>query len=207
MDKKSVLLQSTYLPPIVWISELKRADKVIIECCDHYQKQTYRTRSKILTGQGVMDLNVPVLRTGEKMAMKDVEISYKEDWQHLHWRALESSYGSSPFFEYYQDDFAPLYDNKLSSLLELNNRLLEVILEELNIKKDISYTEEYISRETAEAEGLLDLREAFSPKRENERESLIKPYYQVFAEKYGYVKGLSIVDLLFNMGPESVLYL
>lgn len=207
MNKKTVLLQSSYLPPIAWISELKRADKVIIECCDHYQKQTYRTRSKILTGQGVMDLGVPVLKTGEKMVMKNVEISYKEEWQHLHWRAFESSYGSSPFFEYYQDDFAPFYEDKVDKLLTLNNGLLEVILEELNIKKDISYSDEYFPLDVIEREGIVDLREAFSPKKENERDLLIKPYYQVFAEKYGFVKGLSIVDLLFNMGPESVLYL
>lgn len=207
MNKKTVLLQSSYLPPIAWISELKRADKVIIECCDHYQKQTYRTRSKILTGQGVMDLGVPVLKTGEKMVMKNVEISYKEEWQHLHWRAFESSYGSSPFFEYYQDDFAPFYEDKVDKLLTLNNGLLGVILEELNIKKDISYSDEYFPLDVIEREGIVDLREAFSPKKENERDLLIKPYYQVFAEKYGFVKGLSIVDLLFNMGPESVLYL
>ncbi len=207
MKKKTVLLQSSYLPPIAWISELKRADKVIIECCDHYQKQTYRTRSKILSSQGVMDLGVPVLKTGDKMVMKDVCISYKEEWQHLHWRALESNYGSSPFFEYYQDDFIRFYEEKVDKLLTLNKGLLDVILEELNIKKEITYTDEYFSSDMVEREGITDLRDAFSPKRECESDLLDKPYYQVFAEKYGFVRGLSIVDLLFNMGPESVLYL
>ena len=207
MKKKTVLLQSSYLPPIAWISELKRADKVIIECCDHYQKQTYRTRSKILSSQGVMDLGVPVLKTGDKMVMKDVCISYKEEWQHLHWRALESNYGSSPFFEYYQDDFIRFYEEKVDKLLTLNKGLLDVILEELNIKKEITYTDEDFSSDMVKREGITDLRDAFSPKRECESDLLDKPYYQVFAEKYGFVRGLSIVDLLFNMGPESVLYL
>lgn len=196
----SVLLSSAYLGPVSYYQTVASADQVRIEQYDHYHKQTYRNRCRILTSNGVMDLSVPVINTGAKMCVKDLRIAYVENWQQVHWRAIASAYNSSPFFEYYRDDFEPFYTRKTEFLIDLNMELMRVVMELIGLKTEVSLTDDYLTETSP-----LDLREAFSPKTESTLP--LRPYYQVFDQKFGFVRDMSVLDLLFNMGPESILYL
>ena len=139
--------------------------------------------------------------SGEKVLDKDVRIS-NTDWQRVHWAAIESAYNNSPFFLYYSDDIRPMYEKKFDFLLDFNLQLQEVILPLIGLDTKLTLTESY--SETNE----LDFREKLSPKHKGEPVNFIlKPYYQVFKEKFGFVENLSILDLLFNMGNESILVL
>lgn len=197
----TVLLSSAYLGPVSYFRALSSAEHASIERFDHYHKQTYRNRCRIMTSNGVMDLSVPVLKTGDKMMVKDLRISYVENWQQIHWRAIASAYNSSPFFEYYRDDFEPFYTHKTEFLLDLNMELMSVLMKNLGIKTGISLTDDYV----ADPIGVADLRERFSPKRV--ADVPLAPYYQVFDQKFGFMPDMSILDLLFNMGPESIFLL
>lgn len=193
-------LSSAYLAPVSYYKILANSDKIFLEYCENYTKQTYRNRCKIAAANGIITLNIPVeSENGEKMLMRDVRISEHGNWQMQHWRSIESAYNSSPFFEYYQDDFRPFYERKWKFLWDLNWEIMQKILHLLDIDPDIELTEKYdVSLEN-------DFRDVIHPKKEN----IIKTetYYQVFEQKYGFLSDLSIIDLLFNMGNEAVLIL
>lgn len=197
----SVLLSSAYLGPVSYYRAVASADHVCVEQYDHYHKQTYRNRCKILTGNGVMDLSVPVVNAGGKMCVKDLRVAYVENWQQVHWRAIASAYNSSPFFEYYRDDFEPFFTRKTEFLIDLNMDLMRVVMDLIGLKTEVSLSDDYLEGTSS----IHDLREAFSPK--SPTSSPLKPYYQVFDQKFGFVPDMSVLDLLFNMGPESILYL
>lgn len=147
-----------------------------------------------------MDLSVPVVNTGGKMLVKDLKIAYVENWQQVHWRAIASAYNNSPFFEYYRDDFEPFFSRKTEYLIDFDMELMRVVMDLIGIKTEISLTDDYL----VSPSGMEDLRDSFSPKGEVVP---MKPYYQVFDQKFGFVPDLSVLDLLFNMGPESILSL
>ncbi len=197
-----IVLQSAYFAPVGYYAKIYAHDKIIVEQHDHYVKQTYRNRCRIQTESGVMDLSIPVEKFADKTKIKDICISYGQEWRRLHLRAMETSYNSTPFFEYYKDDIHAIYEKKEKYLFDFNMRLMEFTLDALGMQKEILTTDSYFEGE-AEIE---DARELFHPKRESISTDS-KPYYQMFAEKFGFTDGLSIVDLLFNLGPESVLYL
>lgn len=203
-DLGGILLSSAYLAPVEYYRVMAGAGTVWLEACDHYVKQTYRNRCRIATANGVMDLTVPVEKlSGGKQPMREVRIAYHTDWQMLHWRALEAAYRSTPYFEYYQDDFRPLYEKKWTYLWDFNGALLEVTLRLLDLHPRLELTAEYRADWGGD---VLDLREAIHPKRPPVLPDG-KPYYQVFAQKYGFLPNLSVIDLLFNMGNEAVLWL
>lgn len=197
-----IVLQSAYFAPVGYYAKIYAHDKIIVEQNDHYVKQTYRNRCRIQTESGVMDLSIPVEKFADKTKIRDICISYGQEWRRLHLRAMETSYNSTPFFEYYKDDIHAIYEKKEKYLFDFNMRLMEFTLDALGIQREISTTDSYFEGE-AEIE---DARDLFHPKRENINTDS-KPYYQMFAEKFGFTDGLSIIDLLFNLGPESVLYL
>ena len=197
-----IVLQSAYFAPVGYYAKIYAHDKIIVEQHDHYVKQTYRNRCRIQTESGVMDLSIPVEKHTDKTKIIDICISYGQEWRRLHLRAMETSYNSTPFFEYYKDDIQAIYEKKEKYLLDFNMRLLEFTLDALGIQREISLTDSYFEGEP----GIEDARELFNPKKET-TDTDSKPYYQMFAEKFGFTDGLSIVDLLFNLGPESVLYL
>jgi hypothetical protein len=175
-----------------------------LERCDYYVKQTYRNRCHIAAANGVMALSIPVEKSsGEKMLTRDVRISDHNDWQLQHWRSIESAYNSTPFFEYYKDDLYPFFEKKWTFLFDYNVEIQVKVLELLDIQPTLKYSTAYQQELDAEIE---DLRESIHPKKETDL-YVAKPYYQVFEQRYGFQPNLSIIDLLFNMGNESILTL
>jgi len=195
---KATIFPLFYLPPINYFSALKQSQgDILLEMHEHFPKQTYRNRASIHSPNGKLDLIVPVEK-GAAMhrPIKDVRISYEFNWQRIHWLSLQTSYRSSAFFEFYEDDFAPFYEKKWEFLVDYNQELLELMSRLVKLDFSFTPTTEYKSVETE-----LDLRTAIHPK----KESLfsIKPYYQVFEDRNDFIENLSIVDLLFNQGPQS----
>ena len=205
---QTVLLSSLYLAPVQYYSKLFRAESVEIEADDNYQKQSYRNRCIIAAANGALPLSIPVEKEkGVKFKMRDIKIADHGNWQHFHWNAIISAYNSSPFFEYYKDDFSLFYEKKTTYLFDLNEELRTLICNLLTIETPISYTSKFAQEVESHT---LDLREAIHPKRdwrETDKQFVAKPYYQVFAEKHSFIENMSIIDLLFNMGNESRLFL
>ncbi len=196
-----VLLSTTYFGPIQWYQKLYRAEHVVIEQWESFQKQTYRNRCLIATTQGIQALTVPVVR-GETSLMKDIRISDHGNWRHLHWNALQSAYGESPFFEYYQDDILPFFTQRWDYLFDFNEAIRQKMCELIDISPQVSLTGSF------QPKADHDFREAINPKHpapDADFES--RPYYQVYQQKHGFLPNLSILDLLMNTGPESILYL
>ncbi len=201
-DRKSVCLTSAYLAPVEYYIALANAETVYLEQFDFYEKQTYRNRCNILSANAVIALTIPVEKpSGEKILICDVRISEHNDWQIQHWRSIESAYNSTPFFEYYKDDFLPFYEKKWDFLWDFNFELQSKVLELLDLQPRIEFTENY---QAILNEGMIDLRESIHPKKITQTENM-KSYYQVFEQRFGFQKNLSIIDLLFNMGNESQL--
>jgi hypothetical protein len=198
-----VLLSTTFFGPVQWYQKLHRADDVLIEQWESFQKQTYRNRCLIATTNGVQALTVPVER-GASPLMKDIRISDHGNWRHLHWMALKSAYGESPFFEYYQDDIRPFFERRWDYLLDYNEAICEKMCELIDIQPRMAYSSEFLLESTTHT----DLRSAIHSKHPAPDPDFIpRPYYQVYATKQGFLPNLSILDLLFNTGPESIFYL
>ncbi len=198
--KNRILLPIFYLPPISWFSIFLDEDNHIsLEQFENFPKQTYRNRAAIYGANGKLPLIIPIKHNG-KREMRDIEISYSEDWQKLHWKSIKTAYQSTPYFEFYEDRLQSIYDEKISSLLEFDLKTIKVILQILKTEKDFQLTEEYIKQPDAQ-----DLREQFSAKSESNYQ--MEDYYQSFSDKYGFIKDLSILDLLCNIGPESMTYI
>ncbi len=198
-----VLLSTTYFGPIQWYQKLYRAEHVEIEQWESFQKQTYRNRCLIATANGVQALTVPV-EHGDSPLIKDIRLSNHGNWRHLHWNALQSAYGESPFFEYYQDDIRPFFEKHWTFLLDFNEEIRQKMCELLDIQPNISYTKDFVLEESP----LTSFRTAISPKHpQDDPDFTPKCYYQVYEQKHGFLPNLSILDLLMNMGPESIFFL
>ncbi|MDR1121631.1 MAG: WbqC family protein [Dysgonamonadaceae bacterium] len=201
---KTTYLSTAYLAPIAWYTQLL-SDQVVVERYCHYIKQTYRNRCMIATANGLLSLSIPIEKPATPKAFtKDIRIAAHGDWQHLHWNAIVSAYNSSPFFEYYEDDFRPFYEKKTTFLFDFNETLREMICRLIDLEPTIVYSEEYLP------EVDNDFRELIHPKKNYlpfDSAFIPTPYYQVFQQKHGFQPNLSIIDLLFNMGPESLLVL
>ena len=191
------LLSSTYFGPVQWYQKLNRYDEVVIEHHDTFQKQTYRNRCLIATTNGVQALTVPVVHSSE------IRISDHGNWRHQHWQALTSAYGDSPFFLYYEDDLRPFFTEQWEYLYDYNEAIRQKMCELLDIQPVVSFTSEY-----HHPTPLTDFREVIDPKHPQPDPGFTpRPYYQVFRQKHGFLPNLSILDLLFNMGPEGVFFL
>ena len=197
------LLSTTYFGPVQWYQKLYRADRVEIEQWESFQKQTYRNRCLIATTQGIQALTVPVER-GTSQYIKDIRISDHGNWRHLHWNALQSAYGDSPFFMFYEDDLRPFFsEHRWEYLFDFNEAIRQTICQLLDIHPHVSYTTAYTPSPST-----TDYRTAIQPKQPApDPEFTPRRYYQVYEAKHGFMPNLSIVDLLFNMGPEAIFYL
>ena len=200
------LLATTYFGPVQWYQKLNQSDRCLIERHDHFIKQTYRNRCVIATTNGLQALTVPIERfEGAHCAMLNIRISDHGSWRHLHWNALQSAYGESPFFEFYADDIRPFFERRWDFLVDFNMEITQKMCELLDIQPHITLTDAYVS---AEDVGVTDYRDAIRPKNPLPDNSFQpRRYYQVYEQKHGFQPNLSVLDLLFNEGPEAVLYL
>lgn len=203
-----ILLSSAYLAPVQYYTKLLRhsAGTAYIEGWDSYIKQTYRNRCVIADANGPLALTIPTEKTAEgKCLMRDIRISDHGNWRHQHWNALEAAYRHTPFFQYYEDDFRPFYEKKIPFLYDFNLQLTELVCSLIGLKTTLEPTGGYVHI----PDGMADFRTLITPKARWEEDTAFHPaaYYQVFKEKHGFIPNLSIVDLLFNMGPESILTL
>ncbi len=193
----TVLLSTAYLPNISYLSQVLNHDAVVLEKHEHFVKQTYRNRCEILTSNGKLSLSIPLVKQADKELISEKKISYAEDWQKQHWRAITSAYKNSPYFEFFEDEFKPFYENQFEFLFDYNTQLLQTILHILRIKKQIEFTKEFELNPTErnDLRMLSDLNNSF--------DFIAKPYYQVFADKKGFTPNLSCLDALFNVGLET----
>ncbi len=201
----TALLSSAYCAPVQWYQKLNRYDAVVVEQYDNFLKQTYRNRCIIATANGAQTLTIPVEKGDtDKCLMRDVRISDHGNWRRLHWNALATAYGDSPFFDYYVDDLRPFYEQRFEFLFDFNMLLTKKLCELLDISPHISVSEEYIKNPV----DTDDFRDAIHPKHPLPDAAFSPlPYYQVYAQRHGFIPNLSVLDLLFNMGNEAVFYL
>jgi hypothetical protein len=202
MTEDAILLSTAYFAPVHFYSRFIHHPKVYIEQFEHFNKQTYRNRCVILGGNGPITLITPVIKgRGPKILIKDLKIAYEMDWQKNHWRTIFSAYNSSPYFEYYQDEIKPVFEMKTKYLLDLNQSIHETMCDFLEIENRSKLTTDFESV----PENTLNFREAISPKNKIQPDINYQAvqYTQVFSEKFGFTPNLSILDLLFNEGPNS----
>ena len=194
------VFSSLYAGNLDFYSCLLKADQVSIDVHENYVKQSYRNRCEIYGANGKLALIIPITRSSNT-PMKEVKIDYDQNWQKIHWKSLESSYRSSPYFEFYEDKFIHLYEQKnIHYLVDFNMELLNIFLKLLDLDIELSYTDSY----EKEIKNKLDLRSLIHPKMDTSEYYNENKYNQVFEEKMGFIPNLSIYDLVFNEGPAAV---
>lgn len=194
-----ILLPIFYLPPISWFSKfLDEKNVVVLEQFEHFPKQTYRNRANIYGANGKLSLIIPIKHTG-KRAMKDLEISYAENWMSIHWKSIKIAYQTSPYFEFYEDKFEVIFSKEEKFLIDFNLKTIDTIQKILKTQKAYSLNKEYEKTPIEQ-----DFRKKFNAKQASEFE--MEDYYQTFSDKDGFLKDLSIIDLICNKGPESLTY-
>ncbi len=198
--EKNILLSTAYLPPIDFFISIGGSNLFLLDDTENYRKQTYRNRTCIYAPNGVQSLIIPIFRPNN-IPVRDVKIEYQTPWQRNHWRSITAAYNNSPFFEYYQDLFAPFYNQKFTFLFDYNWELIQLLTSLLKGSKSIKFLSEY-HESVCE---FTPLTTQITPKKPTML--TYNPYYQVFNDRYGFIPNLSIIDLLFNLGPKSREYL
>lgn len=199
-----ILLTTAYFPPPEYFVSASAAKNVLIERHENYIKQTYRNRCIIMAANGILPLVIPVKRLkGSKTPIRDIKPDYNYHWQRLHLITVESAYRSAPFYEYYIDEILPFFKDRYRYLLDMNSAILNKMLEVMDIGLFWEYTGIFMKDPP---HGYLDKRESFHPKKDNPELKAIREdikYGQVFQDRWGFIPGLSILDLLFNAGPDA----
>lgn len=196
----NVILQSVYAGNVNYYAALLKADKVLIDVNEHFLKQSYRNRCVIAGANGPLNLIVSVKRKTGRIKLKDIEIDYSENWQKIHWKSIESAYRTSPYFEFYEDKFKPLYaSTEINLLMDWNFAIHQAILNCLKHEVKQKKTEKYYS----EIDGFEDLREKIHPKKQHTSHCKMYNYPQVFDDRMDFIPNISVLDLLFNEGPAA----
>ncbi len=198
----NILLHPTYFPSVAHFVAMLQADKITFEVEGNFQKQTNRNRTYIYSPNGKQLLNIPIQHSGNTphQKLKEIQIDYSQNWQKQHYKSLEMAYRSSPFFEYFEDDLMPLFENKTKFLIDYNFEVFEILQSCLGTNLLFDKTSEFIK----EPEGVKDFRYLVDGKRVINK---FEPYTQVFDQKQGFLTDLSVLDLLFNEGRYAVDYL
>lgn len=197
----NILLYPSYFPSISHFIAIAKSNLVTFEIEDNFQKQTNRNRMYIYSPNGIQLLNIPVKHSKEAhQKTKDVRIETAFNWQKQHFKSLEAAYRTSPFFEYFEDEFYPIFEKKHEFLLDLNYKTMEIASKCLQLDFDYNETEEYF----AEVPNKIDYRNLINGKKDY---TVITPYKQVFDDKHGFINNLSILDLLCNEGRYALEYL
>ena len=195
------IFPTSYLPDIQYVALFLKNEAPKIELYETYQKQSCRTRCNVMTANGLQTLAVPIVKTnGNHTLTKDIAISYKESWQQIHQRCLEAAYRKTPYFDYYFPYLEPAFSTKFDKLIELNEFCLKFVLKVLKINKEIIYTEDF--EPIPDKDDYRIKLSKWSPKSTD-----FPKYYQVFEDRQPFVSNLSIIDLIFNEGPEAINYL
>lgn len=192
------ILTIAYFPPIEYFALLAKYSSVYVEACENYQKQSWRNRCRILTANGPEDLRFPVKHVGGTFSLpiREIEVDYSTPWVEKTERCIETAYRSSAFFDYYRDELFAILDEHPRTLWELDLRIIRFFLQKIGLRTELVPTQSFAAE-----------RVDIHPKRPNailHELGLERPYYQVFAERYGFVPNLSVMDLLFNEGPASL---
>ena len=194
-----ILIHPNYFPNIHQFTQIIKANNILFEVSDNYQKQTFRNRTYIYGANGKLGLFIPVIHTHKNRELfKDVKISYESNWMDLHLKSLQSAYRSSPYFEYFEDDFIKLYSEKEKFLADFNIKCIRLISNLLDLDLDYKISNEYVEK----TNDIIDLRDLSNARKEKKIET--PKYIQVFESKHGYINNLSIIDLIFSEGPNSV---
>ena len=204
----NVLLVTSYWPNLHYFFYVLNASIINIEQFDNYSKQSYRNRTQILSANGVLNLSIPIKKNKSEKVINSIEISYKEDWQKNHWRAITSAYKNSPYFDFFEEDLKVFYSNKYNLLIDYNTDQLKFIIKVLKQKKNIQLTKQY----ERNPDSVIDLRTIIHPKQSYLSDKLVankldQSYYQTFENKISFTPNLSILDLLFNKGLHTIDYL
>ncbi|NND87958.1 MAG: hypothetical protein HKM28_01780 [Flavobacteriaceae bacterium] len=198
---RSVLLHPSYFPTIAHMVAAAQADRVIFEMHDNYQKQTYRNRAYIAHAQGKLLLNVPVKHSQtERQKTSEINVETNFPWQSQHLKSLQTAYRTSPFFEFYEDELLEIFTRPVTHLMEHNLFIFNILCELIGLSVEVDFTEEY--KTTPE---LTDGRDLIKARKGLKFE--FEPYTQVFIDKHGFLPNLSVLDLLFNQGPDTLSYL
>ncbi|MBL4663209.1 MAG: WbqC family protein [Flavobacteriaceae bacterium] len=199
---KEILLYPTYIPSIIQMVAVARAEKIVFEIEDNYQKQTYRNRAYIAHSNGRLLLNIPIKHSkeGRRQKTKEIAVENSFPWQEEHWKSIQTAYRTSPYFEYYEDDLALIFQKKAMHLMEYNMQIFELFHELLGLEIPFESTSEYLKNPPQQ-----DLRYLAIAKREPDY--LLAPYTQVLEAHHGFLPNLSILDLLCNEGPNALIYL
>jgi hypothetical protein len=201
-EQMNIIIHPSYFPSIAHFVALTKAEQITFEVDDNFLKQTYRNRTYIYGANGKLALNIPVIHTqNNRQKYRDVKIFNEVKWQDLHWKSLLSAYSTSPFFEYYEYELLPLFNIKSDFILDFNLKCFEVICECLQLNLQISKSQLY----QKQIEKTVDLRYLVNAKKEQPQQ--FDSYTQVFSDKHGFIPNLSVLDLLFNEGPNAVNYL
>lgn len=197
----SDIFPTAYLPDIRYMSLFLKSEAPKIEIFETYQKQSCRTRCSVMTANGLQTLTVPIVKiNGNHTMTKDIAISYKEPWQQIHQRCLESAYRKTPYFDYYFPYLEKAYSTRFDTLIELNEFCMSFIFKTLKIRRQIAYTDDYEPISDRD-----DYRIILSKWARND--TSFPRYYQVFSDRQPFVSNLSIIDLLFNEGPAALQYI
>lgn len=189
-----------YLPDIVYMAHYYAATSPVFDIYEHYEKQTCRSRTDILTAGGRQTLSLPISKKAHHTPLKDVTLSYRENWPQVHWRTIKTAYSSSPYFDFYADAFEEAYKEKPARLIDFTASLFRIITDQIGMGQEYKFSDNYVEKEEAGA----DYRNYWHATKDH---LLVPPYMQVFSDKYGFIHNLSVIDLLFNLGPEAAPYL
>ncbi|HET8859455.1 WbqC family protein [Marivirga sp.] len=197
---KSILIELQYLPSVAFFSCLEGKEELILEANEFFEKQTYRNRCHLLSSQQIEILTVPLQGANKKIKSKDIKIDNSQNWSKKHWRSIQTCYGKSPFFEFFADEFKPVYDKEYEFLWDLNLDLLTICLKITDKKIKITESGSYEKKVSG---NVVDARSLIHPKKPEYLETFYKPtaYGQSFGNNFE--SNLSVIDLLMNEGPNS----